>query len=68
VAGDLRELWAFRELLFVLTMRDIKVRYKHTVLGAAWAILIVFTVSFGLVFCGEGSNLAGGELVGMIGR
>jgi lipopolysaccharide transport system permease protein len=50
---DLRELWAYRELLFVLTMRDIKVRYKQTVLGAAWAILqpfmtmVVFTVFFG---------------------
>ena len=52
-AVDLRELWAYRELLFVLTMRDIKVRYKQTVLGAAWAILqpfmtmVVFTVFFG---------------------
>jgi lipopolysaccharide transport system permease protein len=50
---DLREIWAYRELLFVLTMRDIKVRYKQTVLGAAWAILqpfmtmVVFTVFFG---------------------
>ena len=50
---DLRELWAYRELLVVLTMRDIKVRYKQTVLGAAWAILqpfmtmVVFTIFFG---------------------
>ena len=50
---DLRELWAYRELLLVLTMRDIKVRYKQTVLGAAWAILqpfmtmVVFTIFFG---------------------
>src|SRR5262249_53449811 len=50
---DLRELWAYRELLFVLTSRDIKVRYKQTVLGAAWAILqpfmtmVVFTIFFG---------------------
>ena len=36
---DLRELWRFRELLFFLTWRDIKVRYKQTVLGAAWAVL-----------------------------
>ena len=35
---DWRELWAYRELLWVLTMRDIKVRYKQTVLGAAWAV------------------------------
>jgi homopolymeric O-antigen transport system permease protein len=52
-ALDLRELWAYRELLLVLTMRDIKVRYKQTVLGAAWAILqpfatmVVFTIFFG---------------------
>jgi lipopolysaccharide transport system permease protein len=50
---DVRELWAYRELLWVLTVRDIKVRYKQTVLGAAWAILqplttmIIFTVVFG---------------------
>jgi lipopolysaccharide transport system permease protein len=52
-ALDLRELWAYRELLLVLTMRDIKVRYKQTMLGAAWAILqpfmtmVVFTIFFG---------------------
>lgn len=50
---DFRELWAYRELLVVLTMRDIKVRYKQTVLGAAWAILqpvftmLIFTIIFG---------------------
>src|SRR5262245_54670486 len=36
---DLRELWRYRELLVFLTWRDIKVRYKQTVLGAAWAVL-----------------------------
>jgi lipopolysaccharide transport system permease protein len=46
-------LWEYRELLYFLTWRDIKVRYKQTVLGAAWAILqplatmVVFTVLFG---------------------
>jgi lipopolysaccharide transport system permease protein len=50
---DLEELWRFHELLFFLTWRDVKVRYKQTVLGAAWAILqplanmIVFTVFLG---------------------
>jgi lipopolysaccharide transport system permease protein len=49
----LRELWEFRELLYFLTWRDIKVRYKQTVLGASWAILqpfmtmVVFTLFFG---------------------
>jgi lipopolysaccharide transport system permease protein len=48
-----RELWRFRELLYFLTWRDVKVRYKQTVLGVAWAILqpammmVVFTLFFG---------------------
>ena len=50
---DLRELWQYRELLMILTWRDVMVRYKQTVLGAAWAILqpammmVVFTVFLG---------------------
>jgi lipopolysaccharide transport system permease protein len=50
---NLRELWKYRELLYFLTWRDIKVRYKQTVLGAAWAILqplltmVVFSIFFG---------------------
>jgi lipopolysaccharide transport system permease protein len=50
---NLRELWRYRELLFFLVWRDIKVRYKQTLLGAAWAILqpfltmVVFSVFFG---------------------
>lgn len=53
VAINLQDLWNYRDLLYILTMRDIKVRYKQTVLGAAWAILqplftmIVFTIFFG---------------------
>src|SRR5687768_17334658 len=39
VALSLRELWNQRELLYFLTWRDIKVRYKQTALGAAWAVL-----------------------------
>jgi lipopolysaccharide transport system permease protein len=48
-----RELWQYRELLYFLTWRDVKVRYKQTVLGAAWAILqpammmVVFSIFFG---------------------
>ena len=38
-AFNLRDLWEYRELLYFLTWRDIKVRYKQTVLGAAWAVL-----------------------------
>ena len=50
---NLRELWAYRELLYFLTWRDIKVRYKQTLLGFAWAIIqpfmmmVVFTLFFG---------------------
>lgn len=49
----LRELWHYRELMYFFVWRDVKVRYKQTVLGAAWAILqpfltmIVFTIFFG---------------------
>ena len=39
IAIDLRDLWAYRELLYFLTWRDLKVRYKQTVLGVAWAII-----------------------------
>jgi lipopolysaccharide transport system permease protein len=52
-ALQLSEVWKFRELLLFLTWRDIKVRYKQTALGAAWAILqpvltmIVFSIIFG---------------------
>jgi lipopolysaccharide transport system permease protein len=52
-ALDLRELWAYRELLWVLTLRDVKVRYKQTVLGFAWAVIqpvmmmVVFSIFFG---------------------
>jgi lipopolysaccharide transport system permease protein len=50
---DLGELWEHRELLYFFAWRDIKVRYKQTVLGAAWAVIqpfftmIVFTIFFG---------------------
>src|ERR1041385_4012851 len=50
---DFRELWEYRELLYFLTWRDIKIRYKQTVLGAAWAIIqpvfmmLVFSLFFG---------------------
>ncbi len=52
---DLRGLWAYRELLYFLTWRDIKVRYKQTLIGATWAILqplftmLVFTIFFGIL-------------------
>jgi homopolymeric O-antigen transport system permease protein len=53
VALNICDLWAYRELLYFLVWRDIKVRYRQTVLGAGWAILqplvamLVFTYFFG---------------------
>ncbi len=49
----LKELWEYRELLYFLVWRDVKVRYKQTALGAAWAIIqpfftmVVFSIFFG---------------------
>ncbi len=56
-ALNLRDLWNYRELIYFMTWRDLKVRYKQTLLGASWAIIkplltmVVFTIFFG--------NLAG---------
>ncbi len=53
LALDLGELWAYRDLVYFFVWRDIKVRYKQTVIGAAWAILqpvltmLVFSLFFG---------------------
>ena len=49
---NLSELWAYHELLFFLTWRDVKVRYKQTVLGALWAIIqpLVSMIIFSLIF------------------
>jgi lipopolysaccharide transport system permease protein len=52
---NVRELWQFRELVFFLAWRDVKVRYKQTALGVAWAVLqpvmmmVVFTIFFGRI-------------------
>lgn len=53
ISLKLHELWEYRELLYFLVWRDLKVRYKQTILGAAWAILqplfgvLIFTLFFG---------------------
>jgi lipopolysaccharide transport system permease protein len=50
---NLRDLWLYRELIYFLTWRDVKVRYKQTVLGAGWAVLqplvnmVILSVIFG---------------------
>jgi lipopolysaccharide transport system permease protein len=52
---DAREIWTYRDLLYFLTWRDIKVRYKQAAMGAAWAILqplaimVIFAVFFGIL-------------------
>lgn len=49
---NIKELWDFRELIYFFTLRDVKIKYKQTVLGALWAILqpfllmVIFTVFF----------------------
>lgn len=51
--SDLREIWEYRELLYFLTWRDLKVRYKQTAIGVLWAVfqpfitMVVFSVFFG---------------------
>jgi len=51
--ADLREVWDYKELLYFFTWRDLKVRYKQTALGVAWAVfqpvmtMVVFTILFG---------------------
>lgn len=49
---DFGELWRFRELFWIFALRDIKVRYKQTVLGGAWAVIqpLIFTVLGAVVF------------------
>ena len=50
--NDIAELWKYKELLYFLTWRDLKVRYKQTLVGAGWAIfqpfvtMFVFTIFF----------------------
>ena len=54
IAPDLREIWAYRELLYFLTLRDIKIRYKQTLIGVAWAVLqpVMTTAVFTIIFSG----------------
>jgi len=53
VLPQIREIWAYRELLYFLVWRDLKIRYKQTVLGAVWAIIqpfflmVIFSIFFG---------------------
>ena len=49
---DLKDLWAYRELLYFLTWRDVKIRYKQTAIGIAWAVLqpVLTTAIFTVIF------------------
>src|SRR5215467_11808281 len=53
VSLGLRELWQYRELIYFFIWRDIKVRYKQTILGGAWAVIqpfftmLIFSIFFG---------------------
>jgi hypothetical protein len=64
----LRELWRFRDLAYFFMWRDVKVQYKQTFFGFAWAIvqplllMVVFTFVFGTVL-----NVAGGAAVSLNG-
>lgn len=61
VTLELRDLWSYRELLYLLTWRDVKVRFKQTAVGATWAVIqplfmmVVFAIFFG-VFIGVPSD------------
>ena len=55
----LKEVWGYRELLYFLALRDVKVRYKQTAIGAAWAVLQPLTVMFVFTFIfGRLANLS----------
>jgi homopolymeric O-antigen transport system permease protein len=57
-SGGLRQVWQYRDLLWTLSLRDVKVRYKQTAMGVAWAVLqplstmLIFTVLFSLLLGG----------------
>lgn len=63
---DLRELWSYRELAALLALRDFKIRYKQSLLGAAWAVLqplltmVVFSTLFALLLGRDKMPSAGG--------
>lgn len=60
---DFKEIWRYRELFFIFAWRDIKVRYKQTILGAGWAILQpLFSMFIFTVFFGNFAKIPSGEL------
>jgi len=60
---DLKEIWQYRELLVIFAWRDIKVRYKQTILGVLWAIIQPLTSTFVFtIFFGKMAKIPSGEL------
>lgn len=60
---DFKELWNYRELFYIFAWRDIKVRYKQTMLGAGWALLQpLFSMFIFTVFFGEFAKIPSGQL------
>src|SRR2546423_15060047 len=63
LAINLKEIWAYRELLYFLTWRDVKVRYKQTLLGVVWVVLqplmtmLITTIFFGKLVRVPSDNL-----------
>ena len=69
VSLRLKDLWEYRELLYFMIWRDIKVRYRQTVLGVAWSILQPFLtmVVFGIFFGQLAKVLSDGHLWLLLG-
>ncbi|MBU2540195.1 ABC transporter permease [Patescibacteria group bacterium] len=60
---DLKEIWHFRELFYFLSWRDVKVRYKQTLIGIAWAVLQPFlTMIIFSIFFGKLAGISSGEI------
>src|SRR5881275_250765 len=60
---DVRELWHYREVLWTIVWRDVKVRYKQTFLGVAWAILVpIFTATVYVIVFGKFAKFPSGNV------
>ena len=60
---NLKEFWLYRELLYFLAWRDLKVRYKQTVLGALWAVIQPFVTMFIFsIFFGRVAGIGSGDI------
>ena len=62
---DFADLWRYRELLWILALRDIKVRYKQTALGAAWAVIQPFMIMLGFMLISTVSGRPPGPIQGV---